>query len=158
MGLCRSFFCGRATSDIELKYTASDNPMAVAIFDIAVDTGFGEKKKSNFFHLKAFSKTAESMSKYVLKGTKIIVQCQPQQERWKNKDGKTVSREVHYVQEWEFAESKSSQSNNFEPSAKQATAQHQQSFTPEPEAPKTHVNNHPWMSIPDGLSDELPFV
>ena len=107
MPLCKSFFCGRTTRDIELRYTQSQ--MAVAQVSLAVDTGYGDKKRSNFFNLTAFNKNAESMSKYVTKGTKIIVECQPQVESYTNREGTKITRDVHIVQNWEFAESKSAQ-------------------------------------------------
>lgn len=152
MGLCKSFFCGRTTRDIELRHAAGGSKMAIIEFDIAVDTGFGDRKKSNYFRLKAFNKVAENMAKYIKKGTKIIVECQPQQESWATKDGKKMSREVHYVLTWEFAESKNAQSSSDNQNAGQ------KNFESVSNKPKTPANNHPWMEIPDDVGGELPFV
>lgn len=63
---------GRLTKDIELKYTASE--LAVARFTLAIDEGFGDKKKTNFVPCLAFGKTAENMERFVDKGQKLAVQ------------------------------------------------------------------------------------
>lgn len=63
---------GRLTKDIELKYTASE--LAVARFTLAIDEGYGNKKKTNFVPCLAFGKTAENMEKFVGKGQKLAVQ------------------------------------------------------------------------------------
>lgn len=63
---------GRLTKDIELRYTQSN--MAVARFILAIDEGFGEKKKTNFISCLAFGKTAENMEKFVGKGQRIALQ------------------------------------------------------------------------------------
>ena len=139
MGLCMSLFIGRTTKGVDLKYTSGNKPMAVATVNLAVDTGYGDKKRSNYFKLKAFGKVAENMNKYIPKGTKIRVTCVPTQERWENKEGKTVTAEWHYVQDWEFCESKSS---------------HQEK--PSVPEPAPAPANQPWMNMPDDF--DTPFV
>lgn len=79
---------GRLTKDIELKYTTSQ--MAVARFTVAIDEGYGEKKKTNFINCMAFGKTAENMERFTGKGKKIGVQGRIQTGSYTNKDGATV--------------------------------------------------------------------
>lgn len=79
---------GRLTKDIELKYTTSQ--MAVARFTVAIDEGYGDKKKTNFINCMAFGKTAENMEKFTGKGKKICVQGRIQTGSYTNKDGATV--------------------------------------------------------------------
>lgn len=79
---------GRLTKDIELKYTTSQ--MAVAKFTVAIDEGYGEKKKTNFINCMAFGKTAENMERFTGKGKKIGVQGRIQTGSYTNKDGATV--------------------------------------------------------------------
>lgn len=179
MGFCMSVFCGNVTRDFDLKETNSDNPMAIATSDLGVDTGYGDKKKANYFHLKAFGKTAQNMAKHVKKGTKIMVRCEPNQERWQGKNGKWHVTEFHYVQEWWFAESKHEASGSSEqpqedqqktkvskskpklqePKAKpqQAKVEPQPQPEPEPQTPPPQPTYHqPWMDMPDDF--DTPFV
>ena len=43
-------FCGRTTKDIEMRYSQGENSMAIGRFSIAIDSGYGDKKKTNFFN------------------------------------------------------------------------------------------------------------
>ena len=82
---------GRTTKDIELRYTTTG--IAVATFSIAVNDGFGDKKKVYFFDVQAWKKIAENISKFVSKGDKIGVFGSLQQQRWE-KDGKKYSKVI----------------------------------------------------------------
>ena len=62
---------GRVCNDVDLRYTPSE--MAVAKFNIAVDDGYGEKKKTYFIPITVFGKQAENCEKFVSKGKKIAV-------------------------------------------------------------------------------------
>lgn len=46
----QSNFCGRTTKDIEMRYSNGENSMAIGRFSIAIDSGYGDKKKTNFFN------------------------------------------------------------------------------------------------------------
>lgn len=132
MNVC--VFCGRTTKDVDLRYS---NEMAIARTSLAVDDGFGDNKKTSFFNLTAFGKSAESMEKYVPKGTKIVVNCKAQQNNWKDKQGNNRTDIGFIVNSWEFAESKNSEQKTEE--------------KPKP------TDKDGFMQIPDGLSEELPF-
>ncbi len=137
MNIC--IFTGRTTKDIELRYT-QDNT-AVGTFSLAVDTGYGDRKKTSFFNCVAFKNSAESMEKYVKKGTKIIVQAEAQQNVYTDRNGNKRIDINFVVQSWEFAESKNDgaeRSNNV--------------VTPPP-AP---VGSDGFMNIPYGIDEELP--
>ena len=67
----RFIFEGRLTKDSELKYLPNSNN-AVLSFDIAVNEGYGEYKKTDFFNCAVFGKRAESLSSYLIKGTQVI--------------------------------------------------------------------------------------
>ena len=62
---------GRVCNDVDLRYTRSE--MAVARFNIAVDDGYGEKKKTYFIPVTVFGKQAENCEKFVSKGNRIGV-------------------------------------------------------------------------------------
>ena len=144
MSLCMSFFVGRAVRTPELRHTTASN-LAVATFTLAVDLGFGDKRKTNFFNMKAFGKPAESIGRYVKKGSKLVLVCQPNIETWTTKEGRKGSKEFHYVQSWEFAEAK------YKAEQSQETHENQQ----EVDMP---TGDQPWANVPDGYGDEVPFV
>lgn len=129
---------GRTTKDIELKY--SQDNTAVARFSLAVDSGFGDNKKTSFLNCVAFKNTAESMEKHVKKGTKIIIQAEVMQNNYTDRDGNNRTSFDFIVRSWEFAESKA------------AGSQEQAAPTP---MPKASMGNG-FMNFDDDLSD-LPF-
>lgn len=133
MNLC--IFTGRTTNDIEMRYT-QDN-VAVGTFSLAVDTGYGENKKTSFFNCTAFKGTAESMEKYVKKGTKIVLQAEAVQNSYTDREGAKRTVINFIVRNWEFAESKSSSNQETAP------------------APQPKANE--WLNIPEGLEGDLPF-
>jgi single-strand DNA-binding protein len=168
MSLCRSFFCGRVVRDIEVKQ--SKEGKSYADFTLAVDSGFGENRYSNYFSLVAYNNNAENLAKYVSKGTKIIVECTPRQHRWQDKDGHNQSREIHMVNTWEFAESRNAQQPTQQTQVQQPVQQPvnqpvQQQSTPQQPTqqtqqtsqsvsqPQPQANPKPW-----DMSEDLPFV
>ena len=80
---------GRLTRDPEVRYTA-ETQLAVARFSLAIDDGYGEKKRTNFPNIVAFGKTAESCEKFISKGKLVCVQGKIQTGSYKNKEGVTV--------------------------------------------------------------------
>lgn len=135
-------FTGRTTNDIELRY--SQNNVAVGAFSLAVDTGYGENKKTSFFNCTAFKGTAESMEKYVKKGTKIVLQAEAVQDSYTDNHGVKRNTVNFIVRNWEFAESKAS--SNSEPQENKAE-----------QIPPKQTSSDDFMNIPDGLAEELPF-
>lgn len=80
---------GRLTKDPTVRYIG-ETETAVASFSIAIDDGYGEKKKTNFIPIKVFGKQAENCEKYLTKGRKVGVEGKIQTGSYKNKDGQTV--------------------------------------------------------------------
>jgi single-strand DNA-binding protein len=78
---------GRITKDIELRYTSGNNT-AVAGFTIAVDDGFGDKKKTYFINCQSWQKTAENISKYFAKCDLIGISGKLTTRSWEGTDGK----------------------------------------------------------------------
>ena len=140
MNLC--IFTGRTTKDIELRYT-QDNTV-VGTFSLAVDTGYGDNKKTAFLNCVVFKNSAESMEKYVKKGAKIIVQAEVNQNTYTDREGKQRSSIDFVIRSWEFAESKASQDNNT-----------QQADRPSPHGSVDLGDG--FVNIPDGIDEELPF-
>lgn len=75
---------GRWAKDIELKFLADGT--GVANSTIAVDEGYGDKKKTHFFNVVLWKKTAEAVANYSGKGKKVAIEGRLQQRSWE-KDG-----------------------------------------------------------------------
>ena len=80
---------GRLTRDPELRYTASQIP--VASFSLAVDRDFGGRdggeRQTDFIDIVAWHHTADFVSKYFTKGSMAIVSGRLQIRDWTDRDG-----------------------------------------------------------------------
>ena len=76
---------GRLTRDADLKYTQSG--MALVKNSIAVDRGFGEKKTTEFYEIKAWKEKAEKFASQMRKGIAVIINGSLTMERWETKGG-----------------------------------------------------------------------
>ena len=134
----KCYFIGRTTRDIELRYT--QNNTALAKFSIATDSGYGDNKKTNFLNMTAWGKTAETLEKYAPKGTKLMLECQAVQNQYTDKNNNKVNTVDFTVLNFEFCESKN--------------ASQQSESRPQP---ALQTDSDGFMSIPDGIDEELPF-
>lgn len=130
---------GRLTRDPEVRYSAGDNPIAIARYTLAVDRKFNrEQQSADFINCVAFGRAAEFAEIYYKQGTKIAIVGRIQTGSYTNKDGMKVYTTDVVVEEQEFAESKqnndSTDNNSFPPRSSDG-----------------------FMNIPDGIDDELPF-
>ncbi len=80
--LCLS---GNLAADIESKTLA--NGTALAATRIAVNTGWGDKKKTMFIDVTMFGKRAESFAQYCHKGSAVLLQGRLDFHQWQDKDG-----------------------------------------------------------------------
>ena len=144
-----AILCGRLTKDVEIKtMKVGDKDKAVGNFTLAVDDGYGDNKHTNFFPCSVFGKQAETMEKWVKKGTKVILNCKPRQSSYKDKNGNNYSYVNFIVQSFEFANGKNGGSEE------QPQEQTEQQTAPAQAAP---TREESFMNIPDELGDELPF-
>lgn len=131
---------GRLTKDPDVRYSQGEKPMAIARYTLAVDRKFKRDGEPNadFINCIAFGKNGEFAEKYLHKGIKILVEGRWQSGSYTNRDGQKVYTNDCVVESCEFAESKNAN----------------QSERPQA-APQT--NSDGFMSIPDGIDEELPF-
>lgn len=98
---------GRLTRDAELKYITSGTALLTA--SIANNQGYSKdgewKDQVSFFEIVMWGKRAESLSQYLLKGTKIVIEGQLKQDRWEN-DGQARSKVKITVNNLSFAGNK----------------------------------------------------
>lgn len=137
---------GRLTADPEVRYTQGDQPMCIASYRIAVERR-GKKvegqQNADFISIKVFGKVGEFAEKYLHKGMKVAVSGHIQTGSYTNRDGQKVYTTDVIADEQEFCESK----------AANDTAQN---YTPK-ETQKETPPIDDFMSIPNGIDEELPF-
>lgn len=141
---------GRLTRDPDVKYTAGDNPMAIARYTLAVDRRFKKENEAtaDFISCVAFGKAAEFAEKYFRQGIRIVVSGRIQTGSYTNRDGNKVYTTDVVVEEQEFAESKNSAAGNSNTQSNTAAGQ---------SIGNTTVDTDGFMNIPDGIDEELPF-
>ena len=137
---------GRLTRDPEVRYSQSETPIAIARYTLAVDRRFKRdgEQTADFINCVAFGKSAEFAEKYLKQGTKLCVTGRIQTGSYTNKDGVKVFTTEVVVEDSEFAESKNSSS---------AGSYQGGNDRPSPSA----AAGDGFMSIPDGIEEELPF-
>ena len=144
---------GRLTRDPEVRYSQGENSSAIARYTLAVDRRFRRnndgEQSGDFINCVAFGRAAEFAEKYFRQGLKVIVTGRIQTGSYTNKDGQKVYTTDVFIEEQEFAESKSNQGNNSSSAASVAKP----TPNPNPSAP----DDNGFMNIPDGLDEELPF-
>lgn len=122
---------GRLTADPEIRRTAEG--LAIARFTLAVDR---RTEGADFPSCNAFGRTAEFIEKYFSKGMAIICEGRIQTGSYTNKDGHKVYTTDVIVENCEFCEKKQTEAaSKVEPT----------------------VDEGGFMSIPDGIDEELPF-
>ena len=103
------FLIGRLTRDPELRYTSSN--LANMRCSIAVDRTYqrdGEERGTDFINIVAFGNRAETMKKYLTKGSQIAVDGRIQTGSYDGQDGKKVYTTDVIVENFQFLDSKGS--------------------------------------------------
>lgn len=136
---------GRLGSDLELKFTKTGT--AVTGASLAVESGFGESKKTLWIGIDLWGKTAESASKYLSKGKKIAISGRLDQSEYV-KDGKTIQKTRVVVENWTFADSDKGGSAE-RPPRQEAPRQEARKPEPQRELP---------MGGADDSEDDIPFA
>ena len=135
---------GRLTRDPEVRYTQGENPICIARYSLAVDRRIKKEgeQSADFISCVAFGKSAEFVEKYLKQGIKIAITGRIQTGSYTNRNGQKVYYTEVVAEEHEFAQSKTDESAG-QPD-------------PKPE-PMPEPGTDDFMSIPDGIEEELPF-
>ena len=155
---------GRLTRDPEVRYSQGEQATAIARYTLAVDRRFKRDgdQTADFIGCVAFGKLGEFAEKYLRKGTKVVVTGRIQTGSYTNKDGQKVYTTDVVVEEQDFAESKaaaSSYTGGYQQQGGYANAPEPQ-VAPAPTsrpAPSEAVSDG-FMTIPEGIEEELPFI
>ena len=150
---------GRLTRDPELRYTASNTP--VASFSLAVDRDVaprdGGERQTDFIDIVAWRQTAEFVSKYFTKGQLAVVSGRLQIRDWTDRDGnKRRSAEV-VADNVYFGDSKKSRDSG-DTGAYRAPQESSYSYNSRP-APQSAPQTAPsaFAELDDGDDGDLPF-
>ena len=76
---------GNLTKDMEVNVTKKD--VLVGKFTVAVQIGYGDNSKTQFYPIILFGNRVESLQKYLLKGTKVLIDGQIDYNSIQNDDG-----------------------------------------------------------------------
>lgn len=128
---------GRLTKDPEIRYTQGDNPLAITRYTLAVDRRFKREgeQTADFINCVAFGKGAEFANKYFRQGSRICMSGRIQTGSYVNREGNKVYTTEVVVDNQEFADGK------------------KETKPAEPDIPADE-----FVSVPEGLEEELPFA
>lgn len=137
---------GRLVRDPEVRYGQNES-VSVAKFSLAVERRFKRDGDPtvDFINCTVFGKSAEFTEKYFRRGMRVAITGRIQTGSYKNKDGQTVFTTEIIVESQEIAQSKSESNES--------------STASNAEAGKSPYGSSgdDFMSIPEGVEDELPF-
>ena len=99
---------GRLTKDPDVRYTQSENMLAIARYTLAVDRRFKKEGQpsADFINCVAFGKSAEFAEKYMTKGRLFGVIGRIQTRNYENDKKEKVYVTEVVVEEQYFADSK----------------------------------------------------
>jgi single-strand DNA-binding protein len=100
---------GRITNKPELRYTT--NGIAFTRFNIAINQGYGDNKKTDFIPIIVWKKQAENVCQYLDKGSQVGIEGRIQTGSYDDKDGKKVYTFDVVVDNITFLDSKKTQEN-----------------------------------------------
>lgn len=106
MGVNQCNFVGRLGKDPEMRYTQEGTP--VCSFSIAVDDGYGDKKRTEWFNIVAWKKLAEICTDHLRKGSLCYVSGKMQTQTWEDKDGAKQSKKEVIINQMEMLSKKES--------------------------------------------------
>lgn len=108
---------GRVTREWEVRTTPSGT--IVARNSIAVDSGYGDNKRTDFINLTAFGKTAETLEKYGFKGQKMLIEGRIQTGSYEKDGVKHFATDI-IVDRSEFLSFKDNNTSDKETGSKEA--------------------------------------
>lgn len=132
---------GRLTRDPEVRITQGESTTTISRYTLAVNRRFKRQGEADadFINCVAFGKAGEFAEKYFRQGMKVCISGRIQTGSYTNRDGVKVYTTDVVIEEQDFAESKGAQST--------APAQEERP-----------AYNDGFVSVPDNLQEELPFL
>ena len=158
---------GRLTKDPDVRQSQGAEPVTIARYTLAVNRR-GKKQEgqqeADFISCVAFGKAGEFAEKYLHKGTKICVSGRLQTGSYTRQDGTKAYTTDVVIEEQEFAESKADTGRSAmddQMAAMYAGADRQRSQGGQQDGAGQQGSWESvmdgFMSIPNGIEEELPF-
>ena len=161
---------GRLTRNPDVRYSQGERSTCVARYTLAVNRRVKRdgEPDADFINCVAFGRQGEFAEKYLKQGTKIVISGRIQTGSYTNRDGIKVYTTDIIVEEQDFAESKAASANysgGYQQGSYQSNGGYQNSEAPA--APQPTMTSRPapseaasdgFMTIPDGIEEELPFI
>ena len=152
---------GRLTRNPDVRYSQGEKSTCVARYTLAVNRRFRREgdQDADFINCVAFGRQGEFAEKYLKQGTKIVISGRIQTGSYTNREGVKVYTTDVVVEEQDFAESKAAASNysgGYQAGNYQPAPEPQPTMTSRP-APTEAVSDG-FMTIPEGIEEELPFI
>ena len=137
---------GRLTRNPEVRYSQGEKATCVAKYTLAVNRRFHREgeQDADFINCVAFGKQGEFAEKYLKQGTKIVISGRIQTGSYTNRDEVKVYTTDVVIEEQEFAESKKAAETSSTPQNTQGV--------------KSNPEDDGFMTIPEGVEEELPFI
>lgn len=128
---------GRLVRDAETRFLNGEQPSSVTRFTLAVDRDYkvNGEDKADFINCIAWNKTGEFIEKYFHKGSLIAVTGSLETGSYTNKDGQKVYTTEVRVSKASFTGEKKAEATT-----------------------ETAPSDSEFMSIPEGVIEELPFT
>lgn len=112
--LNKAIIIGRFTRDLELRKT--QNGKSVLSFSLASSRKYGGNEQVDYVNCTVWEKGAEIIAQYMKKGSLIQVEGRNVSRSYDDKDGKKVYVQEVLVESFNFLESRSSSTQNTNPS------------------------------------------
>lgn len=153
---------GRLTKDPDVRQSQGAEPVTIARYTLAVDRRQKkqEGQQADFISCVAFGKAGEFAEKYLHKGTKICVSGRIQTGSYTRQDGTKAYTTDVVIEEQEFAESKADSGRaamDDQMAAQYGGQGSQQEAGKIGQQGSWESAMDGFMSIPNGIDEELPF-
>ena len=154
---------GRLTQDPSVRWQGADESSCIAKYSIAVNRK-GRRSENgpdaDFFNCTAFGKLGTFVEKYLKQGTKILMTGRIKNDNYTNGHGERVYSVGIIVEEIEFAESKSTQTEDAQGSRN--NAQNERRGEKDTYGRQLGIQNETggegFMNIPEDAETDMPFV
>ncbi len=155
--LNKAIIIGRFTRDLELRKT--QNGKSVLSFSLASSRKYGGNEQVDYVNCTVWEKGAEIIAQYMKKGSLIQVEGRNVSRSYDDKDGRKVYVQEVLVESFNFLESRSSSTQNTNPSSNYSNQYNtpQSNYTvsdPYADFASSDDQDGPLLDI---SSDDLPF-
>ena len=104
-GVNKVILVGRLGKDPEVRY-AQQNNLAVAKFTLATDSGFGDKRKTEWHNITVFGKPAENCKNFLHKGSLVASEGRITYDKWQKDENTSVNITTIIAEKVSFLDSR----------------------------------------------------